>query len=126
MFETSASDRPRARSAAPTSSSERLKKIAKETRGFLYLVSLTGVTGAREGLPEGLEDFVERTRAVTDKPLCVGFGISNVENARRVAKLADGVIVGSALVAKIGDSSNAVDNANSFISELHNAIHNAA
>lgn len=108
--------------AAPTSSDERLKKIAKATRGFLYLVSLTGVTGVRAGLSEGLEDFVKRTRAVTDKPLCVGFGISNAENARRVAQFADGVIVGSALVAKFGEASNAAKNARAFIQELAAAV----
>lgn len=108
--------------AAPTSSDERLKKIAKATRGFLYLVSLTGVTGARAGLPEGLQDFVERTRAVTDKPLCVGFGISNADNARRVAHFADGVIVGSALVAKIGDTETASANTRGFVKELAGAL----
>lgn len=108
--------------AAPTSSDERLKKIGKATRGFLYLVSLTGVTGAREGLPEGIAEFVARTRAVTNKPVCVGFGISNAENAGRVANLADGVIVGSALVSKIGDASNAVENAREFLRELRGAF----
>lgn len=108
--------------AAPTSSDERLRKIAKATRGFLYLVSLTGVTGVRAGLSEGLEDFVKRTRAVTDKPLCIGFGISNAENARRVAQFADGVIVGSALVAKFGEASNAAKNARAFIQELAAAV----
>ena len=108
--------------AAPTSSDERLKKIGKQTRGFVYLVSLTGVTGARDGLPEGLEEFVARARAATDKPLCVGFGISNAANAQRVAHIADGVIVGSALVQQIGDASNAVENARAFISELAAAI----
>lgn len=107
--------------AAPTSSAERLKKIGAATRGFLYLVSLTGVTGARAGLPEGLEDFVTRARAATDKPLCVGFGIADAENARRVAQFADGVIVGSALVAKIGDANSAMKNACEFIGELANA-----
>lgn len=108
--------------AAPTSSDERLKKISKATRGFLYLVSLTGVTGAREGLPEGIAEFVTRARAATNKPLCVGFGISNVENARRVAEIADGVIVGSALVGKIGDAQAAVNLARAFISELRAAM----
>lgn len=104
--------------AAPTSSEERLKKIGKQTRGFLYLVSLTGVTGARDELPEGLADFVQRARAATDKPVCVGFGISNAEHARRVAALADGVIVGSALVAQIGDAQTAAANARQFLGEL--------
>jgi tryptophan synthase alpha chain len=108
--------------AAPTSSDERLKKIGKETRGFLYLVSLTGVTGVRAGLPEGLEEFVERTRKVTNKPICVGFGISDAENAHRVAQLADGVIVGSALVNKIGDEGDAIEQARAFVSELRRAM----
>lgn len=108
--------------AAPTSSTERLRKIGHATRGFLYLVSLTGVTGVRDGLPEGLEDFVKRAREVTNKPVCVGFGISTAENARRVASIADGVIVGSALVAKIGDAQSALANARAFVGDLHSAI----
>lgn len=108
--------------AAPTSDEERLKKIGKETRGFIYLVSLTGTTGVREGLADGLEEFVKRTRTVTDKPVCVGFGISTPDNARRVGEYADGVIVGSALVAKINDAESAVTSARSFIGELHQAM----
>lgn len=111
--------------AAPTSDGERLKKIGHATRGFLYLVSITGVTGAREGLPEGIGAFVERTREVTDKPICVGFGISTVESARQVAGIADGVIVGSALVAKIGDPQNAVDQSGAFVGALRDALHPA-
>ena len=99
-----------------------MEKIGKETRGFLYLVSLTGVTGAREGLPEGLEDFVARARKATNKPVCVGFGIATAEDARRVAQIADGVIVGSALVAKIGDAQNAVENTDKYVRELRQAI----
>jgi tryptophan synthase alpha chain len=108
--------------AAPTSPPERLKAIGAATGGFLYLVSLTGVTGARSGIPDGLAEFVERTRAVTDKPVCVGFGISTAESARQVAQLADGVIVGSALVAKIGDPATAVENARSFVAELAGSV----
>jgi tryptophan synthase alpha chain len=108
--------------AAPTSSDERLKKIGKATRGFMYLVSLTGTTGVRDELPEGLEAFVKRARAATDKPVCVGFGISNAESAGRVAKYADGVIVGSALVAQIGDPVQAVSNAKQFIETLAASI----
>ncbi len=108
--------------AAPTSSEERLHKIGTATRGFLYLVSVTGVTGERDSLPEGLEEFILRARAVTDKPLCVGFGISNPQAAQRVAKMADGVIVGSALVTRIGEPQSAVENAISFITELRRAL----
>lgn len=111
--------------AAPTSDTERLKKIGKESRGFVYLVSLTGVTGVRDGLPAGIAEFVERTREATNKPVCVGFGISTAEHARTVAQIADGVIVGSALVAKIADPQTAVTNANGFLSELRLAVHTA-
>jgi tryptophan synthase alpha chain len=108
--------------AAPTSTPERLSRIAEATQGFMYLVSLTGVTGARDALPAELEDFVRRVRAVTNKPLCVGFGISNGESARRVAEIADGVIVGSALVERVGDPTTAVKRAREFLAELRFGI----
>lgn len=111
--------------AAPTSTGERLKRIADATGAFLYLVSIAGVTGARDSLPVELDDFVRRVRAVTNKPLCVGFGISSASNARHVAEIADGVIVGSAIVEKIGDPSSAVLNAGRFIRELRDAIDKA-
>lgn len=80
---------------APTSTEERISLVAEKCRGFIYLVSLTGVTGARQTLPSGLEDFVNHVRQKAKQPLCVGFGVSNPEQAQRVAKIADGVIVGS-------------------------------
>jgi tryptophan synthase alpha chain len=83
---------------APTSSEGRIGLVAQRSRGFIYLVSLAGVTGARETLPADLEEFVARVRKRTSLPLCVGFGISTPEQARRVAKIADGVIVGSRLI----------------------------
>jgi tryptophan synthase alpha chain len=89
---------------APTSTHERIKLVAEKSRGFIYLVSLTGVTGARSDLPPDLADFVTRVRAQTDLPLAVGFGIGSGEQARAVAQLADGVIVGSALVKRAGES----------------------
>jgi len=108
--------------AAPTSTPARLKLIGAESRGFLYLVSVTGVTGARTEMASDLGEFVARVRAVTDKPVCVGFGIANAETARTVAQIADGVIVGSALVSKIGESGNAVDAAKKFVAELREAM----
>lgn len=108
--------------AAPTSPPERLRKISAATRGFLYMVSLTGTTGIRDSLPDGLRDFLERTRALTAKPLCVGFGISNADNARRVAGIADGVIVGTAMVTRITDPATAVTNAKQFVKELSAAM----
>lgn len=83
---------------APTSTEERIRLAAAHSSGFLYLVSVTGITGARDTLPRDLADFVGRVRAHTDLPLAVGFGISRPEHARAVAQMADGVIVGSALI----------------------------
>jgi tryptophan synthase alpha chain len=93
---------------APTSSAERIALVADKSQGFIYLVSLTGVTGARASLPSGLADFVARVRAATSKPLAVGFGIGSGEQAQGVAQLADGVIVGSALVKRAGESAERV------------------
>lgn len=89
---------------APTSTAERIALVTERSQGFIYLVSVTGVTGARQTLPAGLEDFIRRVRAVTAKPLAVGFGISTGEQAKVVAQLANGVIVGSALVRRAGES----------------------
>lgn len=108
--------------AAPTSTAERLRNIAVATRGFLYLVSVTGVTGARDQMAVNLGEFVGRARGITSKPVCVGFGIASAESARTVAGLADGVIVGSALVARIGGNGNAVEAARAFLAELRAAI----
>jgi tryptophan synthase alpha chain len=94
--------------AAPTSTPERLALIAAASRGFVYAVSLTGVTGARRELPPDLAAFVRRVkRAANPLPVAVGFGISTPAQARTVARLADGVVVGSALVKIVeetGDS----------------------
>jgi len=87
--------------AAPTSTDARLKLVAKYSTGFVYLVSRTGVTGERTALSEALAPLIERTRAVTQLPLAAGFGISTPEQAAAVAKMADGVIVGSAIVRLI-------------------------
>jgi tryptophan synthase alpha chain len=83
---------------SPVSSPQRIKLAAKSSTGFIYLISLTGITGERRQLPKTLKDSVQRLRRITKKPIAVGFGISTPEQARSVAKLADGVIVGSAIV----------------------------
>lgn len=87
--------------AAPTSTDARLKLVAKYSTGFVYLVSRTGVTGERTALSEALAPLIERTRVVTSLPLAAGFGISTPEQAAIVAKMADGVVVGSAIVRLI-------------------------
>jgi tryptophan synthase alpha chain len=107
---------------APTSDSERVRLVAERAMGFHYLVSLTGVTGARDRLPPSLEAFVARVRAATRLPLAVGFGIGSPQEAARVARIADGVIVGSALI-KVIAGAKATDEdparaARAFVSSL--------
>jgi tryptophan synthase alpha chain len=92
--------------ASPNTKPDRLALLARRTSGFLYLVSVTGVTGARTSLPVGLQSFVQRARAVAQTPVAVGFGIATPEQASAVGNLADGVIVGSALVDAIDASIN--------------------
>ncbi|NPV53279.1 MAG: tryptophan synthase subunit alpha [Firmicutes bacterium] len=89
---------------APTSTEERIRAAAAIAQGFIYCVSLTGVTGTRDSLSAELEGFIGRVRSLTDKPLAVGFGISRPEHARRVARYADAVIIGSAVVKAIHEA----------------------
>ena len=114
---------------APTTTSERLAMLARRTRGFLYYVSLTGVTGTREGLPPHLGENLARIRSVSTLPVCVGFGISTPEQAAAVAKHADGVVVGSALVDRIGRAKSreeAVTEAASFVAALKAPLRTAS
>ncbi len=106
---------------APTSTENRINIVASSSRGFIYLVSLTGVTGARETLAPELTDFVGRVRKITDLPLCVGFGISKVEHARQAAALADGVIIGSRLIELIEEDST-LDSLKLFITSVREAL----
>jgi tryptophan synthase alpha chain len=87
--------------AAPTSTDRRLRLVAEFSSGFVYLVSRTGVTGERIALSESVSPLVQRMRAVTSLPLAVGFGISSADQVRSVAKMANGVAVGSAFVRTI-------------------------
>jgi tryptophan synthase alpha chain len=91
---------------SPTTSVERVKFIASIARGFIYYVSLTGVTGARKALASDLKENIRRIKRYTNKPVCVGFGVSSRKQVERVSKIADGVIVGSAIVAKIKENIN--------------------
>ncbi len=84
--------------ATPTSGPERLRRIARRSRGFVYLVALTGITGERAELPPDLVGLVRDLRAVTTKPVCVGFGVSTPAHVAEVVRYADGAIVGSAIV----------------------------
>ena len=106
----------------PTSTAERIRLVVEKSRGFVYVVSLLGVTGARDSLPSSLGDFLQRIRRETVKPLCVGFGISTPEQAQQVGQIADGVIVGSRLVQLIRDDSQPYERVKSFVRELRTAL----
>ncbi len=115
-------DHPLIPMLAPTSPNERMEAIARNAKGFIYLVSVTGVTGERKSISEGLGELITRVREHTSAPVCVGFGISTPEQARQVGALADGVIVGSACVKTIGGSENPVDAAKLFAREFKVAL----
>jgi tryptophan synthase alpha chain len=107
--------------ASPTTTPERARMLARETRGFLYYVSLTGVTGARTEVAGDVEQSVRAIQRVAEVPICVGFGVSTPEHVRRVGGYADGVVVGSALVDRIDSAATsdaAVDAAARFVAEL--------
>ena len=89
---------------APTSTDERIESACAEAGGFIYCVSLTGVTGARRQLSTGVEMLVERIRKYTNLPVLVGFGVSSKEDVERIGKFADGAVVGSALLDAISKS----------------------
>ena len=106
---------------APTSTPPRLRLIAKKSRGFIYVVSLTGVTGERQELPADLATQIDTLRDVTTMPVCVGFGISTPAQVAAVGRIADGVIVGSAIVRLVearAGSPSLVDDVGTFIAEL--------
>lgn len=92
------------RLVAPTTPVERMAEIGNHGSGFVYLISRLGVTGTRDSLPAGLNETIERLRSATSLPVCVGFGISTPEQAAQVAVMADGVVVGSAIVRAAGES----------------------
>ena len=107
---------------APTSTAQRIKEVADHSTGFVYLVSVTGVTGARESLSGGLADFVNRVRIATDKPLAVGFGITTPEQAQEVGDMVEGVIVGSALINAVDSADDSVTAAGKFTAKLRSGL----
>jgi tryptophan synthase alpha chain len=104
---------------APTSTDERLRLAAEHTDGWLYLVTVTGTTGARTALSPALAALVERARAATDVPLYAGFGISTPEHARAAAELTDGIVVGSRAVEVAEDGSAALRD---YVRTLRDAV----
>lgn len=111
------------RLVAPTTRPARVRTIAAAARGFLYYVSRTGVTGARQALAEGLAAEVAEVRALTPVPVAVGFGISTPEQAATVARVADGVVVGSALVETL--RAEGVEAGRAFLRALRRAVEGA-
>jgi tryptophan synthase alpha chain len=110
---------------APTSTDDRLKKIAACSSGFLYLISRTGVTGEQDALPEDLPALLRRARNVTQLPIAVGFGISQPGHVSVLGGLADAAVVGSALVSEI-EKSHSVDAAAAALAERVRALKAAA
>lgn len=112
--------------AAPTSPAQRLRAIVQASTGFIYYVSVTGTTGVRRQLPAELLAGIRQIKLLTTKPVCVGFGISSAEQARTVARVADGVIVGSALVKALAQAkrSERLTKAKQFVSHLNRAVKN--
>jgi tryptophan synthase alpha chain len=110
----------------PTTSSERAERVVKACSGFVYVVSVVGITGQRDQLPEGLRDLLTRLRRMTDLPLCVGFGVSKPHHVRELKQIADGVIVGSALVKQLeraaSDRAASLAGATQLVRELSEAL----
>jgi tryptophan synthase alpha chain len=109
--------------AAPTSPDARLEAVARAGRGFVYAQATMGVTGFRASLASGVDDLVARIRSHTDLPVCVGIGVSSAEQAATVARFADGVVVGTALVRSLGD--HGVDGVRALTAELSAAVRGA-
>jgi tryptophan synthase alpha chain len=107
---------------APTSNEARIRQVTAKASGFIYLASLTGVTGARTALRSDLEAFVGRVQAHTEIPLAVGFGISTPEQAAAVGALADGVIVGSALINAVDEAGEKANAAKAFVGAMQAAL----
>lgn len=114
---------------APTTPPERMRRLAAAARGYLYYVSMTGVTGARKISPEEIRSAVTELKSMTDIPVGVGFGITTAEDASRVGEFADGVVVGSALVKLINENADDPElpvKVAGFISELKKGLVPAA
>jgi tryptophan synthase alpha chain len=115
----------RIRLIAPTTPPDRIALIAKSARGFIYYVSREGVTGARDSVAQSLEENLTMIRRYTDLPIAVGFGISNPEQAATVAKVAEAVVIGSAivdLIGKVGDSDVLADRVAKFVTPIVSAM----
>ena len=112
------------RLATPTTDEKRLPRVLQNTSGFVYYVSITGITGAAEAEATNVGPEVARIKAATDLPVIVGFGINTPEKSRAIASVADGAVVGSAIVAKIGEGQS-VEDVLTFVRTLADGAHSA-
>lgn len=110
------------RLATPTTDDKRLPKVLQNTSGFVYYVSITGITGAAEAEAGDVGPEVARIKAATDLPVIVGFGINTPEKAQNIASVADGAVVGSAIVSQIG-SGKSPDEVLAFVKSLADGAH---
>ena len=104
---------------APTSTDDRIKKVAGASSGFIYYVSITGITGSKLSVDPSIGSHIAKIRLASRKPVAVGFGISTPQEASEIARIADGVIVGSAIVKRVGDSN---ENLRDYLTSLRKAI----
>ena len=107
---------------APTSAEERFKLVASKSRGFIYLVSIAGVTGVRNALPPNLGKFILKVKRFVKQPVCVGFGISTPEQAAQVSNYSDGIIIGSKIVQLMESDDAAMTSIQSFIRETRKML----
>ncbi len=110
------------RLATPTTDNHRLPKVLQNTSGFVYFVSITGITGAKAPDPKQVGVDVARIKSATALPVCVGFGVKNPETARAIGNIADGVVVGSSIVKLIEDNKS-VKEIHNFVNDLAHAVH---
>ena len=112
------------RLATPTTDDKRLPKVLQNTSGFIYYVAITGITGAGSASPETVGAEVARIKKQTDLPVCVGFGIKTPDDAQAMAAVADGAVVGSSIVQRLGDGQSA-DEVLAFVKTLADGAHSA-
>ena len=107
---------------APTTRPERMKKIARSARGFIYYVSLRGVTGARSRLPTDLKQSIKRVRQKAKMPVLIGFGVSNPKQGKALSEYSDGVIVGSGIMDRIRKSKGRLEPAIRYVTSMVNSV----
>jgi tryptophan synthase alpha chain len=107
---------------SPNSTEDRIKFIIEKSSGFIYLVSVMGITGERNNIADNLQAFYKKIKSLTNKPIAIGFGVSTPEQAKNIGAFADGVIVGSALIKSVTNASDKTKEASNFVASYKNAL----